>query len=182
MILLWGFSGALCFLLAFLPLTLRFRCTVRVPGFSEAEIETLGVALSFWRAHPLTHEGLPGARPQEGLPPARSPQPIPRVVHAPQALEALVRRLQSAEVKKLRLRARGGTGDAAGTALLYGAAWTAVGGFLTASQIRPELVRLEPVMDGPAQGTLDGSCAVDVRVFTLLRSGAAALSVLLGAR
>jgi len=177
LILLWGFAGAFVFLLALLPVTLRIRCRVRLPGYSEAEIRALGLPIALWRARPAILE-TPPATQNIGTSAGRKAEWPGELLEAERALEACVRHLRGTGVQGFRLCLSGSAGDAARTAMLYGTAWAEVGEYLTTTGIRPELVRLEPIMEGPAQASLDGSCAVDVRVFTLLRCAYAALLAL----
>lgn len=140
--------------------------TLRHPGRNEAEMRLAGLRLAHWRAREPIR--LPAHR-STGQP---SSPGLPADIAA---LSALLRSVRRAPVEALRLFARGGIGDAAATAVLYGASWSLVGTYLATTGLRPALLALQPEFDGPARVRVVASAAMRVRVFALVRGALAAL-------
>lgn len=94
------------------------------------------------------------------------------------ALRALLDPLRPVPVRGARFALRGGTGDAATTAVLYGALWAAISTWAEVSGTQPEMLRVEPTLEGAAN--LWAMAAAEIRppLWRLVLGGLRALRAL----
>ena len=166
MLFLWGLGGTLLALIALLAMPLTLRSLVRWPGFSEAEVLVGPWRISRWHApgprSPLRAAGGSGQDSDH----AGGAEPGAMLV----ALQAFFRTLRRTPVSDAALDGEGGVGDPAVTAVLYGLAWSVLGGIATAEGQGVRL-RLTPRLEGPAGGRLHAHARVSLTFGRLLLAG-----------
>ncbi len=163
MLFLWGLGGALLALIALLAVPLTLRSIVHWPGFSEAEVSVGPWRISRWHApgprSPLRAAGSAG----QGGGQVGGPASDAMIA----AAQTFFRTLRRTPVSDVALDGEGGVGDPAVTAVLYGLAWSVLGGIATAEGQGVRL-RLTPRLEGPAGGRLHARAQVSLSVGRLL--------------
>jgi hypothetical protein len=163
---LWGLGGALLALVALLAVPLTLRSVVRWPGFSEAEVLVGPWRISRWHAPgPRSPRRAAGGSGQGG---GQAGGPDRDAMLA--ALQAFFQTLRRTPVSEAALDGEGGVGDPAVTAVLYGLAWSVLGGVATAEG-QGVRVRLTPKLEGPAGGRLHARARVTLTLGRLLLAG-----------
>lgn len=146
--------GFLLALLALLLLPFWVSVELETTRPPVARLSMLGIAAVYRRKANAPRKRR--SRPEQGAPgtgagadDARSGSGGASVGGELRALDELFSTLRREPVRDARIALRGGTGDAATTAVLYGTAWALVSAVMTASGTGAERVELEPRFDGP---------------------------------
>lgn len=142
-VLLAGLGGAAlaALLLMLFPLSISVDLKSREPGVARVWLLGLEAVFRRRRMGGGTRRFVPG-----GGAPTRGD---PELERALAALGALLNPLRKVPVTGTEIELLGGTGDAAATATLYGAAWAVLGALMTVSGIKTRLLTLQPRLDGP---------------------------------
>ena len=175
MLFLWGLLGAVLAAVALLLVPLRLSSMLHWPGFSEAEVRLGPWLVSRWQASGPSWPRRSQAAGSRGGDAKGAVSPP--LVGVTEAVGAFFAALQRAPVGGLELEAEGGLGDPAATALLYGAAWAALGGLMAAAG-HPVRVRLTPRLEGPGGGKLHARGEVAVTLGRLALAALRALAVM----
>lgn len=91
------------------------------------------------------------------------------------ALRVLLDPLRQVPVRNAQVIIRGGTGDAAATAVLYGAVWAALSTWVKVSGTEPKLLRVEPTLEGPPDLWAKAGAQVSLPIWRLLLGGCRAM-------